>query len=93
MARYRNTLTDIEAFKWTGGPDQTEDPMWIIRAIECGMVWFENTGTENVHMAIETLDGVKIANPGDYVIQDIQGEIFPCRPDIFEKKYEPVGVI
>lgn len=39
---------------------------------------------------IKTLEGWHHANYGDYVIQGIKGEIYPCKPDIFEKTYEAV---
>lgn len=37
---------------------------------------------------IETLEGVMTAQVGDYIIKGIQGEFYPCKPDIFEKTYE-----
>lgn len=39
-------------------------------------------------MLIATLEGVMQAKPGDYIIQDVNGEFYPCKPDIFEKTYE-----
>jgi hypothetical protein len=37
---------------------------------------------------IQTLEGTMAANVGDWIIQGIQGEHYPCRGDIFEKTYE-----
>jgi hypothetical protein len=37
---------------------------------------------------IATLEGVMQVKPGDYVIKDIQGEFYPCKPDIFESSYQ-----
>lgn len=39
---------------------------------------------------IRTLEGVMHANGGDYIIKGIQGEIYPCKADIFEATYERV---
>lgn len=39
-------------------------------------------------IAITTLEGVMEAAPGDYVIRGVQGEFYPCKPDIFEATYE-----
>lgn len=39
---------------------------------------------------IETLEGIHKANIGDYIITGIEGEQYPCKPDIFEKTYELV---
>lgn len=41
-------------------------------------------------MNIGTLEGVIHANPGDYIITGIRGELYPCKPDIFEATYELV---
>lgn len=42
------------------------------------------------YIAIRTLEGVMEALAGDYIIKGIKGEIYPCKPDIFEKTYEKV---
>lgn len=39
---------------------------------------------------IETLEGTMHASVGDYIITGVNGEQYPCKPDIFEKTYEPV---
>lgn len=39
---------------------------------------------------IETLEGEMRADPGDWIIRGVQGEFYPCKPDIFEATYEPV---
>jgi len=38
-----------------------------------------------------TLEGTMNASPGDYVIRGVQGEFYPCKPDVFEATYERVG--
>lgn len=45
--------------------------------------------TEEVQ--IETLEGVMTGRPGDWLITGVNGEKYPCKPDIFEATYEPVG--
>jgi len=39
---------------------------------------------------ITTLEGVFVANIGDYIIRDVKGEFYPCRNDIFLATYEKV---
>jgi hypothetical protein len=39
---------------------------------------------------IHTLEGGHIVSPGDWIINGIHGEFYPCKPDIFESTYEPV---
>lgn len=85
MGKYRKKPVVIDAFKWTGGPDQTEDPEWIIEAINSGAV-FVGKGA----LVIKTLEGSMLAQPGDYIIRGVQGEIYPCKPEIFEASYDAV---
>lgn len=42
-------------------------------------------------MIIPTLEGDMKASVGDYIITGVNGEQYPCKPDIFEKTYEPVN--
>jgi len=83
--RYRKTAI-IEAFQWTGDKDQTEDPIWIVNAIKDQKVRFLKSEL-GVRMAISTLEGVMVANQGDYIIKGVEGEIYPCKAEIFEKTY------
>ena len=41
-------------------------------------------------LVIPTLEGDMLASKGDYVIQGVKGEFYPCKPDIFEATYEKV---
>ena len=45
---------------------------------------------ENEKIKIETLEGTMYADKGDYIIKGVNGEFYPCKPDIFEKTYELV---
>lgn len=44
----------------------------------------------NEKIIIHTIEGDMTANPGDYIITGVNGEQYPCKPDIFEKTYEPI---
>lgn len=41
------------------------------------------------YLQIKTLEGVMIGNIGDWIICGVNGEFYPCKPDIFQKTYEP----
>ena len=41
---------------------------------------------------IDTLEGKMVASPGDYIIRGVQGEFYPCKPEIFEQTYEAVDL-
>ena len=43
--------------------------------------------SENGH--IQTLEGIMIVCPGDWIITGVKGEHYPCKPDIFEMTYRP----
>jgi hypothetical protein len=86
--KYRKRPLVIDAFCWTAGPDQQEDPDWICHAINAGTVRFLHDRTPQVVMLIDTPEGTMRAERGDWIIRGIQGEIYPCKPDIFEASYE-----
>lgn len=46
--------------------------------------------TMHVHGWIDTLEGGHIVCPGDWIITGVNGERYPCKPDIFVKTYEQV---
>lgn len=49
-----------------------------------------DTGDPLIYMLIPTLEGDHLATQGDWIIKGVNGELYPCKPDIFEKTYEPV---
>lgn len=44
----------------------------------------------DVDIYIDTLEGKMHASPGDWIITGVNGEQYPCKPDIFEKTYTPL---
>lgn len=46
--------------------------------------------TERMGLRIPTLEGVMIAQEGDWVIRGTAGELYPCKDAIFKTIYEPV---
>jgi hypothetical protein len=45
---------------------------------------------KGIYWQIKTLEGVMIAVPGDWIIKGVDGEFYPCKPNIFEKTYERI---
>lgn len=43
------------------------------------------------HISIKTLEGTHAAQPGDWIIRGVQGEFYPCKPNIFDITYDLVG--
>lgn len=52
----------------------------------------EGMASNTMGLIIKTLEGNHLARQGDYIIKGVNGEFYPCKPDIFEKTYEPVDV-
>jgi len=92
--KYRKKPVVIEAWKWTQLEDQEECPSWVGDALylwpEIGGVVFEPDHTEGPRACIASLEGVMVVSPGDWIIKGVKGELYPCKPDIFELTYEEV---
>lgn len=86
--KFRKKPVVVEAFLWTGDLEQVEDPEWACQAITEGRIRFWQSGTPEVKLLINTLEGVMEASRGDYIIRGVEGEIYPCKPGIFERTYE-----
>jgi len=54
--------------------------------------WMTGKFTAPLQVQIDTLEGVMTAKKGDWIIRGVQGEIYPCKPDIFEATYEPASI-
>ncbi len=58
-----------------------------------GLGFYENTVSQELLSAplqIQTLEGDMTAQVGDWIIKGVNGELYPCKPDIFHKTYEEV---
>lgn len=52
--------------------------------------WIHNQTDLNNRLTIKTLEGNMKANVGDYIIKGLKGEFYPCKPDVFNEKYEEI---
>lgn len=77
--RYTKKPVTIEAVQWTG-----ENYEEMRRFVPFGVRRFDADG-----LHIKTLEGDMYAAQGDYIIKGVQGEFYPCKPDIFAKTYQP----
>ena len=88
----------IRAFQMTEERrwDNSEWPNWLNKAWQTppgeGSVWVENLTTAfDARLMCGTLEGPLCIGLGDWIIEGPQGELYPCKPDIFETIYEPAG--
>ncbi len=86
MAKFRKKPIVIEAVlaSIVLETDDSKKPEWILELTNDKIIIAEDA------LFIKTLEGVMRAELTDYIIRGINGEIYPCKPDIFEKTYEPV---
>lgn len=85
MALYRKKPIVIEAMQFT---NETKDQ--VFNWVTCNR-YADYTPAADPCLRIETLEGEMTAHFGDWVIKGVKGEFYPCREDIFEATYEPVG--
>jgi hypothetical protein len=48
-----------------------------------------SNSTDTIGLWIPTLEGLMLGRQGDWIIRGVKGELYPCKPDIFEATYEP----
>lgn len=89
MNRYVKKPIAIEAVKWKGfNNDEIKDFAGDSVKIEVIREGDADRGIPPcIDCSIKTLEGVMTANVGDYIIKGVNGEFYPCKPDIFEKTY------
>lgn len=80
--KFRKKPVVIEAIQFTGS-NHADLVHWM------GFRPLGHNYTPDV-LHIATLEGVMIAGPLDWIIKGVNGEFYPCKPDIFEKTYDPV---
>ena len=84
MSKYRKKPVVIEAVVWDGSAEAIKFASQADRDLKVDF------GDNKPSLFIETLEGVHEAKFGDYIIKGIQGELYPCKPDIFKATYEEV---
>ena len=93
MPTYRKRPIEIEAMQFTGSfQNYDEICEWAKEQFAANTPHSEkeNCVTEVCSLYIKTLEGTHKASVGDYIIRGIQGEYYPCKPDIFTATYELV---
>ena len=96
MSRFKKLPVEIEAFKL--GFDNI--PEWFEHKVSDNTITLGSLAPVDIHIdqrkeyktscKIKTLEGEMIGDYGDYIIKGVKGEIYPCKPDIFEMTYSGV---
>lgn len=97
MAKYRKKPVVVEAFQYDGDLKGSDGkyyvPDWVVRAFENEELYYQlpvsplHPPTE---LYVKTLEGDMHVSVNDYIIKGVNGELYSCKPDIFEKTYEKV---
>lgn len=94
--KYRKKPVVIEAIIWSGKNHRemfnflTNNTMTDKPISPCEDSFYIDHSKVVGGLVIRTLRGERLANIGDYIIKGVNGEFYPCKPDIFEKTYELV---
>lgn len=82
--KFRKKPVVIEAVKWDGSLE-TIEPLLVRSSIPSVSQDLGETA-----LMIQTLEGEMRADVGDWIIKGLKGELYPCKPDIFDATYEAV---
>ena len=89
--KYRKKPVVVEAMQWTGlNLEEVKD--FVGEALTYDILdiaWEVGKGRPHVFMKIKTLEGDMEVSEKDYIIKGVNGEFYPCKPDIFQKTYAP----
>nr|DAM35044.1 MAG TPA: PGDYG protein [Caudoviricetes sp.] len=97
MAKFRKKPVIIDA--WKLNLNDTNDTIRIYEMIHnvdvstmhlVASAYINNLVKQKGGLPIPTLEGEMLASDGDFIIKGVNGEYYPCKPDIFEKTYEAV---
>ena len=81
--KYREKPLTVEAVRYQKNVIM---PIWFIKMVNENIIVINKEETCDIN----TPDGVLKSNPGDYIILDTCGKVYPCRPEIFEMRFEKV---
>lgn len=100
MSRYKKLPVEIEAIQ-LGWDTWCEVCDFVDYDSFGGGVYLDDNGlalpetecSNNIGLWIETLEGRMLASQYDYIIKGVNGEFYPCKPDVFRKTYEAVDEV
>jgi hypothetical protein len=89
MPQFRKKPVVIEAIQWNPtDPDSVQAVLDFIP--ETQRRYMAEFSNRDEIIGIETLEGLMVAKPGDWIIRGVKGEFYLCKPDIFAATYEAV---
>lgn len=86
--KYRKKPVVIEAWEFTKKALDSNDSWVCLYRNELHLI--SQYAGKVLYIEIDTLEGTMRADLGDFIIKGVQGEFYPCKPDIFKATYEIV---
>lgn len=81
---------EVPAIEFLGDYDLLKDEVSPGRYETATAIFTKQWWNRSVGITIKTLEGLMEVSDGDYIIKGVNGEFYPCKPDIFEKTYEKI---
>lgn len=93
--KFRKKPLVVEAFQMTAERhvNNVDWPEWLhaawqISAPNCNALYRQREGDDSLQL--QTLEGQVKITVNDWLIRGVHGELYPCKPDVFEATYEAV---
>lgn len=89
--KFRAKPVEVEAFQYDGDLMNSNGyyvPQWAVDAFERGILYYGELGDIPAELFVETPDGAAHVALDDYVVQDSEGNLYPCKAELFEKLFD-----
>lgn len=94
MSKFRKKPVVIDAVQWTGSIEKITEWLQSVAPLLDGCsVELDLKTPPNIVLHIVTLEGDMRASRGDWIIKGVKGELYPCKPDIFQATYDPEPIL
>lgn len=89
--KYRKKPVVIEALQWNG--KNFDELCNFMQEFHGHKLAYEDAEEQSIKTGcylINTLEGIMTVSKNDWIIKGVNGEFYPCKPDIFDKTYEKI---
>ncbi len=90
MPKFRKKPVEVEAVQFNGTDESVVAIMQLQKPVKGGVARAIDIDHGGKTIFIHTLEGKMEASLNDWIIKGVEGEIYPCKPEIFKKTYDEV---
>lgn len=87
--KYTKKPIEVEALQWDGTHAGLQKIKALFPGLTTDQLAMTKDGLSIMYWSIKTREGAHIVSKNDYIIKGVEGEIYPCKPSIFLKTYDP----